>query len=56
MMVAHRNAPVAEALAQGAVARLRPLIARAAAVINGSEIRAAERRGPQGTIDAIFGG
>jgi hypothetical protein len=56
MMVAHWNAPVAETLAQGAVGRLRPLIARAATVINGSEIGAAEGRGPQGAIDAIFGG
>jgi hypothetical protein len=56
MMVTHRSAPVAEALARSAVIRLRPLMARAAAVINGSEIRVAERHGPQAAIDAMFGG
>jgi hypothetical protein len=56
MMVTHRSAPAAEALSQRTVARLRPLMARAAAVINGSEVRAAEQHGPQAAIDAIFAG
>jgi hypothetical protein len=55
MIVTHRTAPAAETLARGATVRLRPLIARAAAVINGSEVRVAEQHGPQAAIDAMFG-
>jgi hypothetical protein len=54
MMVAHRSAPSADALARRTVTRLRPLMARAAAVINGLDVRAAERHGPQAAVDAIL--
>ena len=49
----HTDATEIEAIARRGVARLRPLIARTAAVINGAtgtEIR----RGPQAEIDAMF--
>jgi hypothetical protein len=43
-----------EAIARRAVERLRPLIARTAAVINGTVVDAAGRQGPQPAIDAMF--
>jgi hypothetical protein len=43
-----------EAIARRAVERLRPLIARTAAVINGTAVDGAGRQGPQPAIDAIF--
>jgi len=47
------------ALAQDALARLRPLIARAGAVIHGAETAAAEASDAQATkaaLDALFNG
>jgi hypothetical protein len=43
-----------EAIARRAVERLRPLIARTAALINGTVVDAAGRQGPQAAIDAMF--
>jgi hypothetical protein len=43
-----------EAIARRAVERLRPLIARVAALINGSSSEDAGRQGPQAAIDAMF--
>jgi hypothetical protein len=43
-----------EAIARRAVERLRPLIARTAAVINGTVVDTAGRQGPQAAIDAMF--
>jgi len=54
IMMAHHAGPSAAALTRSAVTRLRPLVARAAAVINGSEVRAAEQHEPQPAIDAMF--
>lgn len=43
-----------EAIARRAAERIRPLIARAAALINGTTEDAAVPQGPQAAIDAIF--
>ena len=51
----HLNTPHADLLAQRAVAWLKPLIARTAAVINGTATgTAADSRGAQAEIDALF--
>jgi hypothetical protein len=55
VVIGHRGTPAAEALAQRAVAWLKPLIARAASVINGAAHVATGRQAPQAAIDAIFG-
>jgi hypothetical protein len=44
-----------EAIVRRALERLRPLIARTAAIINGTTSDAADPDGPQAAIDAIFG-
>ena len=54
VVVNHLGTPAAEALARRAVAWLKPLIARAAGVINGAAHVAAGRQAPQAAIDAIF--
>jgi hypothetical protein len=55
VVVAHRATPEAHELAQRAVAWLKPLIARTAAVINGAPATGtADRRGTQAAIDAMF--
>jgi hypothetical protein len=46
--------PGAEAFALRVADRLRPLIARAAAVINGTTAEAVDQRGTQAAIDAMF--
>jgi hypothetical protein len=45
----------AEAIVRRALERLRPLIARTAALINGTAPKSADRQGPQAAVDAIFG-
>ena len=47
--------PGAEAFALRVADRLRPLIARAAAEINGTTAEAVDQHGPQAAIDAMFG-
>jgi hypothetical protein len=57
VVLGHLGTPIAEALTQRAVAWLKPLIARAGAVINGTATAAAGekcRLPPQASIDAIF--
>ena len=44
-----------EAIVRRAMERLRPLIARTAALINGTTLKSADRQGPQAAVDAIFG-
>jgi hypothetical protein len=44
-----------EAIVRRAMERLRPLIARTAALINGTALKSADRQGPQAAVDAIFG-
>ncbi|MEI8150921.1 MAG: hypothetical protein WCG92_04915, partial [Hyphomicrobiales bacterium] len=48
--------PKAAEIARRASERLRPLIARTAALINGTAVGAADRQGPQAEIDAMFRG
>jgi hypothetical protein len=43
-----------EAIVRRALERLRPLITRTAAVINGTLAEGADRQGPQAAIDAMF--
>jgi hypothetical protein len=55
VVVEHHQAPDADILAQRAVAWLKPLIARTAAVINGTATgTAADTRDVQAAVDAIF--
>jgi hypothetical protein len=46
--------PQVKAIARRAADRLRPLVARAAALINGTAVEAGDRQGPQAAIDAMF--
>jgi len=46
--------PQIDAVARRSASRLRSLIARAAAVINGTPVDALDRDGPQGVINAMF--
>ena len=50
----HVGKPQIDAVARRSASRLRSLIARAAAVINGTPVDALDRDGPQGVIDAMF--
>lgn len=55
VVLEHLATPAADALAQRALHWLKPLIARTAAVINGTTTKEPERTGsPQAAIDAIF--
>jgi hypothetical protein len=54
VVLRHLASPDAEVLAQRAVAWLKPLIARTAAVINGTSARAADNVGTQAAVDALF--
>lgn len=54
LVLHHAGTAEVEAIARGALARLRPLIARMAALINGTPDAATGRPGPQAEIDAIF--
>jgi hypothetical protein len=51
----HAGTPEVEAIARRALERLRPLISRTAATINGTAAEAVSRQGPQDAIDAMFG-
>jgi hypothetical protein len=50
----HVGTPEIEAVARRSATRLRVLIARAAAVINGTPVDFMDRDGPQAAIDAMF--
>ena len=54
VVLQHLDAPIANELTRRALDWLRPLIARLAALINGTAENA-DRQGPQAAIDAIFG-
>ena len=55
VVLEHLATPAADALAQRGLRWLKPLIARIAAVINGTKTKHPERTGsPQAAIDAIF--
>jgi hypothetical protein len=51
----HIGSAEVETIARRALDRARPLIDRAAALINGTALKAAGRQGPQAAVDAIFG-
>jgi hypothetical protein len=55
-LACRRGADAAEiaAIARRAAERIRPLIARTAALINGTAHESADHKGPQAAIDAIF--
>jgi hypothetical protein len=55
VVLKHIASPDAEVLAQRAVAWLKPLIARTAAVINGTSTRAADNSRTQAAVDALLG-
>jgi len=54
LVLQHIGTTEVEAIVRRALDRLRPLIARTAAVINGTATKAADRQGPQAAVDAIF--
>ena len=54
LVVQHAGTAEAAAVVRRALDRLRPLIARTGAVINGTALKAADRQGPQARVDAIF--
>jgi hypothetical protein len=54
LVLQHFGTSEVDAIARRALDRLRPLIARTAAVINGTPAEAADRQGPQAAIDAMF--
>ena len=51
----HAGSPEVDVIARRALDRLRPLITRAAALINGTTVKPADQQGPQAAVDAIFG-
>ena len=55
MVLQHTGTPEVEAITRRALERIRPLLARIAALINGTGNNAADRQGPQAAIDAMFG-
>ena len=55
LVLQHIGTAEVEAIVRRALERLRPLIARTAALINGTTLKGADRRGPQAAVDAIFG-
>ncbi len=55
MVFQHTGTPEVEAITRRALERIRPLLARTAALINGTGNDAADRQGPQAAIDAMFG-
>jgi len=50
----HIGTAEVEAITRRALGRVRPLIARTAAVINGTATKSVDRQGPQAAVDAIF--
>ena len=54
LVLRHIGTAEVEAVARRALDRLRPLIARTAALINGTAFEP-DRQGPQAAVDAIFG-
>jgi hypothetical protein len=55
LVLQHVGTAEVEKVARRALDRVRPLIARTAALINGTALKTAERQGPQAAVDAIFG-
>jgi hypothetical protein len=53
-MLRHAGTPEVEAIARGALDKLRPLLASMAVLMNGTPSESAGRQGPQAEIDAIF--
>ncbi len=54
LVLQHVGSPEVDAVARRALERLRPLMTRAAALINGTALENADRQGPQAAVDAIF--
>jgi hypothetical protein len=54
VVIQHLASRKGEELTQCALTWIRPLIARTAAVINGTSTDAADQHGPQAAIDAMF--
>jgi hypothetical protein len=55
LVLQHVGSSEVDAIARRALDRLRPLITRAAALINGTTAKSADQQGPQAAVDAIFG-
>lgn len=55
MVLQHAGTPELDAIARRATERLRPLLVRTAAVINGTAADSGGGQGPQAAIDAMFG-
>jgi hypothetical protein len=55
LVLQHADTPEVEAISRRAQERLRPLISRTAAIINGTVGEASARQGSQAAIDAMFG-
>ena len=54
LVLQHVGTAEVDAIVRRALERLRPLIVRTAALINGTALQTADRRGPQAAVDAIF--
>ena len=54
LVLRHTGTAEVETVARRALNRLRPLIDRTVAVINGTAIQTPDRQGPQAAVDAIF--
>ena len=54
LVLQHIGTAEVEAMVRRDLGRVRPLIARAAALINGTATKAADGQGPQAAVDAIF--
>jgi len=54
LVLQHVGSPEVDAITRRAMERLRPLITRTAALINGTTAKSADQQGPQAAVDAIF--
>jgi hypothetical protein len=55
LVLQHIGTAEVDAIVRRALERLRPLIIRTTALINGTALNADDRQGPQAAVDAIFG-
>jgi hypothetical protein len=55
LVLQHVGNPEVDAITRRALERLRPLMTRTAALINGTTAKSADQQGPQAAVDAIFG-
>jgi hypothetical protein len=54
LVLQHVGSPEVDAITRRALERLRPLMTRTAALINGTPAKSDDQQGPQAAVDAIF--